>query len=116
MDSGPLIRRPISTPAERAAASRRVKLTKSEVDRLPFADDGKQVCYLDTELTGFGIRVGTPALRPVTSAPSEVSQSVSQPPLNPVCPVTNTRRPCQNVPSILTIRKTMDCLGRAFRG
>jgi len=37
----------------------RKKLTKSEVDKLPFTEQsGKQVFYYDTELKGFGLRVG----------------------------------------------------------
>lgn len=34
------------------------KLTKSYVDSLPFATDGRQVFYRDPELKGFGLRVG----------------------------------------------------------
>ena len=35
----------------------RIKLTKSVVDKLPFAVKGKQVDYYDTELPAFGVRV-----------------------------------------------------------
>lgn len=35
------------------------KLKKSYVDCLPFTTDGKQVFYRDTDLKGFGLRVGT---------------------------------------------------------
>lgn len=35
----------------------KIKLTKTEVEKLPFADTGKQVDYYDSDLDGFGIRV-----------------------------------------------------------
>lgn len=35
----------------------KIKLTKTEVEKLPFADKGKQIDYYDTELDGFGVRV-----------------------------------------------------------
>lgn len=37
------------------------KLTKSVIDRLPFAEKGKQVDYWDSDLKGFGIRVSATA-------------------------------------------------------
>ena len=33
------------------------KLTKDKIEKLPFADKGKQVDYYDSELDGFGVRV-----------------------------------------------------------
>ena len=35
----------------------KIKLTKTSVEKLPYADKGKQVDYLDSDLDGFGIRV-----------------------------------------------------------
>ena len=35
----------------------KIKLTKIEVEKLPFADKGKQVDYYDSDLDGFGVRV-----------------------------------------------------------
>jgi integrase len=35
----------------------KIRLTKISVDKLPFADKGKQVDYYDTELDGFGVRI-----------------------------------------------------------
>lgn len=35
----------------------KIKLTKTTVEKLPFADKGKQVDYYDSELDGFGVRV-----------------------------------------------------------
>ena len=35
----------------------KIKLTKLIVEKLPFADKGKQVDYYDSELDGFGVRV-----------------------------------------------------------
>jgi len=35
----------------------KIKLTKTAVDKLPFAGKGKQVDYLDADLDGFGVRV-----------------------------------------------------------
>lgn len=35
----------------------KMKLTKTSVNELPFANKGKQVDYFDTELDGFGVRV-----------------------------------------------------------
>lgn len=35
----------------------KIKVTKSSVDKLPFADTGKQIDYFDSELKGFGVRV-----------------------------------------------------------
>lgn len=35
----------------------KIKLTKTFVDKLPFAEKGKQVDYYDSELDGFGLRV-----------------------------------------------------------
>jgi integrase len=35
----------------------KIKLTMTIVEKLPFADKGKQVDYYDTELDGFGVRV-----------------------------------------------------------
>ncbi|MFA6498008.1 MAG: integrase family protein [Desulfurivibrionaceae bacterium] len=35
----------------------KAKLTKITVEKLPFADKGKQIDYYDTELDGFGVRV-----------------------------------------------------------
>jgi integrase len=35
----------------------KLKLTKTVVDKLPYADKGKQIDYWDTELKGFGCRV-----------------------------------------------------------
>src|SRR3712207_9009507 len=43
--------------------------------------------------------LGGGALKPCTSAPSACSQSASHAPLNPVCPVTRTRRPPQKAGS-----------------
>jgi len=37
--------------------NKKLKLTKTNVDTLPYAAKGKQVDYYDTELKGFGIRV-----------------------------------------------------------
>ena len=37
---------------------KKVKLTKAMIDALPLASDGKQVSVMDTELTGFGLRIG----------------------------------------------------------
>jgi hypothetical protein len=34
-----------------------IKLTKVIVEKLPFADKGKQIDYYDTELDGFGVRI-----------------------------------------------------------
>lgn len=34
----------------------KIKLTKTEVENLPYADKGKQVDYYDSELNGFGVR------------------------------------------------------------
>lgn len=36
---------------------KKIKLTKTAVEKLPFADKGKQVDYLDADLDGFGVRV-----------------------------------------------------------
>lgn len=36
---------------------KKIKLTKIAVEKLPFADKGKQVDYYDSELDGFGVRV-----------------------------------------------------------
>lgn len=36
---------------------KKIKLTKITVEKLPFADKGKQVDYYDSELDGFGVRV-----------------------------------------------------------
>lgn len=36
---------------------KKIKLTKLIVDKLPFADKGKQIDYYDTELDGFGVRI-----------------------------------------------------------
>ena len=36
---------------------KKLKLTKTVVETLPYADTGKQVDYYDLELNGFGIRV-----------------------------------------------------------
>jgi hypothetical protein len=33
------------------------KFTKTSVEKLPFAEKGKQIDYYDTELDGFGVRV-----------------------------------------------------------
>jgi integrase len=35
----------------------KIKLTKTTVDKIPFAEKGKQIDYYDTELSAFGIRV-----------------------------------------------------------
>lgn len=35
----------------------KIKLTKTEVEKLPFAGKGKQVDYYDSDLDGFGVRV-----------------------------------------------------------
>src|SRR3989339_170473 len=35
----------------------KIKLTKTEVEKLPYADKGKQVDYYDSDLDGFGVRV-----------------------------------------------------------
>jgi Site-specific recombinase XerD len=35
----------------------KIKLTKTAVEKLPFAETGKQIDYLDADLDGFGIRV-----------------------------------------------------------
>ena len=35
----------------------KIKISKAAVDRLPFAEKGKQIDYFDTELKGFGVRV-----------------------------------------------------------
>ncbi len=40
---------------------RKLKLTKSVIDRLPFAEKGKQVDHWDSELKGFGVRVSATA-------------------------------------------------------
>jgi len=36
---------------------KKIKLTKTDVDKLPFAEKGKQVDYYDSDLDGFGVRV-----------------------------------------------------------
>lgn len=36
---------------------KKIKLTKTTVEKLPYADKGKQVDFFDSELDGFGIRV-----------------------------------------------------------
>jgi integrase len=36
----------------------KLKLTKTNIDKLPYADKGKVIVYFDTELKGFGLRVG----------------------------------------------------------
>jgi hypothetical protein len=36
---------------------KKLKLTKTVVENLPYAEKGKQVDYYDSELDGFGIRV-----------------------------------------------------------
>jgi len=36
---------------------KKIKLTKTTVEKLPFADKGKQVDYYDSDLDGFGVRV-----------------------------------------------------------
>lgn len=36
---------------------KKIKLTKTTVEKLPYADKGKQIDYFDSELDGFGIRV-----------------------------------------------------------
>jgi hypothetical protein len=36
---------------------KKIKLTKSNVENLPYAEKGKQEDYFDTELDGFGVRV-----------------------------------------------------------
>ena len=38
-------------------AMEKIKLTDSEVTKIPFADKGKQIDYYDSELDGFGLRV-----------------------------------------------------------
>ena len=50
--------------------------------------------------------VGGSSAYPVTSAPSAWSQSESQPPLKPVWPVMNTRRPFQNERLLGTLRRS----------
>lgn len=35
-----------------------IKMTKREVDAIPYAEYDKQQFYWDTELKGFGLRVG----------------------------------------------------------
>jgi integrase len=40
---------------------KRIKISKAAVDRLPFAEQGKQVDHFDTELKGFGCRVSATA-------------------------------------------------------
>lgn len=40
---------------------RKIKISKSTVDRLAFAEKGKQIDYFDTELKGFGCRVSASA-------------------------------------------------------
>ena len=50
--------------------------------------------------------VGGSSAYPVTSAPSASSHSESQLPLNPVCPVRNTRRPFQNERFGMTARSS----------
>ena len=37
---------------------KKVKLTKAMIDALPLASNGKQVSVMDTELKGFGLRIG----------------------------------------------------------
>jgi integrase len=37
----------------------KVKISKATVDRLPFAEKGKQIDYFDTDLKGFGCRVSS---------------------------------------------------------
>ena len=39
----------------------KIKLTKTTVEKLPFADKGKQIDYYDTELDGFGVRISATA-------------------------------------------------------
>ena len=41
--------------------TKRIKISKATVDRLPFAGKGNQVDYFDTELKGFGCRVSATA-------------------------------------------------------
>jgi integrase len=40
---------------------KRIKISKATVDRLPFAEKGKQIDHFDTELKGFGCRVSATA-------------------------------------------------------
>ncbi|MCK9228559.1 MAG: hypothetical protein M0P30_12350, partial [Syntrophorhabdaceae bacterium] len=40
---------------------KKIKISKSTVDRLVFAERGKQVDYFDTELKGFGCRISASA-------------------------------------------------------
>jgi integrase len=40
---------------------RKIKISKTTVDRLPFAGKGEQIDYFDTELKGFGCRVSATA-------------------------------------------------------
>jgi integrase len=42
---------------------RKIKLTKIAVEKLPFADKGKQVDYYDSDLDGFGVRVSATGKR-----------------------------------------------------
>ena len=39
---------------------KKLKLTKTVVESLPYAEKGKQVDYYDSELDGFGVRGGSP--------------------------------------------------------
>ncbi len=36
----------------------KLKLTKGNIDRIPFSEKGKSIDYFDTELRGFGLRIG----------------------------------------------------------
>ena len=40
---------------------KKIKISKATVDRLPFAEKGKQIDHFDTELKGFGCRVSATA-------------------------------------------------------